>query len=363
MLPFDYPLRTILFAVMLLALPFSGLAAPATSPSPPEVKELEEAILATRRSIATGHFRLVYRWREPAAGTSGINTFSIWLDGTLRRQDYESEGVVHIDCIGEGYHYLYKHGLGPFALTATKLEDLKRENLFMYDPRITMMYPTSLGFAHNYHMETIINSPRRKDFTLEPTEWEGKPAVQVSCRIVPSNSRLTYRAVPSLNHSIVFMELVSEGSKIKYVDTARCTLQRIGEKFWFPKRAEQQRTEDGKPTHASEVDIEVVSINQPVPPEEFTPAGMNVPPETTVAVIPPIDGKQFKWDGKRIVTMTGEELLARRARLEARLQEPGENKLQIVLLATAALFGTIGCAILWWLYSRKPRPARPPVGA
>jgi len=309
----------------------------------------------------SGHLRIIEEWRDSSAGASRKFTYTIWFQGSLIRQDRETNGVVDIECSGDVYHYSFKRGLGPFALTATKLDHFKTDNLFIIDPRRTMMHPTSVPMAYAFHLDFFVGSPNRDEFALEQINWEGEPAVAVSFRMTLSGSRVVYWVVPGRSHNIVRMQRVGVSPEITIDDSVKCTLQRINGDQWFPKHIEQRRLENGTPTKTSEADIEVMSLNQPVAAECFTPASMSVPIGTSVTVIPQESLGSLKWDGKQIVPLTNDELSARMERAQGpmrRAQAPAENKLRTLLFAASGLFALLGCAIVWWLSSRKVRGAQ-----
>ena len=106
-----------------------------------------------------------------------------------------------------------------------------------------------------------------------------------------------------MGYSVVRMEEEFRGGGTQYVDSVDLQIRKHEKSgVWFPVSQHYQRVEDGSRVTCEEhLKITVLSLNEPLEPVVFTPAGMNVRPGTPVMFIPEQGTGHHVWDGNKIV--------------------------------------------------------------
>jgi len=347
--------------VTLALLPFGAASVAAEAPTPIalQIKELEEAILSHRRAITAGHFRVKQIYDSYWRGRHSEAEITTYYDGLLVREDAKVRDRVTTQCFGEQYYYSYCTGKptapGKYALGMKDLSHASRKDEYLHEPLKLMFYCSTYTGAANYTLDTLIGSPQRKDLVIEPATWEGQKAWKVSFTYTPVEAVVTYWAVPSWGYSIVrmFVPWKSENGSANE-DSIQCSVQQTRNGIWFPKTVRYRRLTNGTAALSEDLEIEVMSVNEPIDRRMFGPETMNVPPDTVVTMMPAVLGTDMKWDGKKLVVMSEDEKI--------RLMFPGPKKSdagrRIGLLVVSGILAAIGGAVMWWRYMRKPSDAR-----
>jgi len=337
-----------------------GVATEATPSIPEDIKQLEDAILANRRSINSGHFRVKRVYDSPGEKEHQEWEITTWIDGLRVREELKREDADVTQCYGDKYFYrntfwkLPKPRNSVLTVMDLKLVDRKNQYYF-HEPLMLMLHPLWYRAAVNYHMETVVGSPGRTQLRTDTTTWDGRDARKVSFAI--GENSLAYWVVPSQGHSIVRMEQRWQDREKKegmQLNCVQCSVQHTRDGIWFPTKVRYQEFLNGGLLTQEDLDIEVLSVNQPIALAMFEPETMGIPADTLVQRMPRDPGGELKWDGQRIVRMTEEDLLKRMAR---RPDGSGTFR-RVLLLSLSLVFAGIGGAVMWWRYMRKPSDAR-----
>jgi len=345
--------------VTLALLPF-GAAWAAEPPSaiPPQIKELEDAILSHRRAIRSGHFRVKRTYDSWEKNRHEETEITTWIDGLRVREELKEPDNDTMMCFGDRYFYhhliLKRPRVAHTALTVREIKYVDRKKEFCFhEPLMLMLHPRWYRAAVVEHSESFVGSPQRRDLRLETTNWRGQEANKVSFAM--DGNRYNYWVVPSHGYSIVRMEVHWEDEqKAARTGAVEASVQHIRDGIWFPTRVEYRAYATGTLVRQEDLDIEVLSLNEPIAAAMFEPETMGIPADTLVARMPPDPGGELKWDGQRIVRMTEEDLLKRMAR---RPDGSGTFR-RVLLLSLSLVFAAIGGAVMWWRYMRKPSDAR-----
>jgi hypothetical protein len=138
---------------------------------------------------------------------------------------------------------------------------------------------------------------------------------------------------------------VEESEKVLFIDRMESETEKIKGEFWFPVKLKYRRTENGKITEDYEATIKIISLNEPLPPNTFSPKGVDfLKPETPVIWAldrdKPAEGN-LEWDGEKIVPIeTKGKVVA---------EPSGSNikfRIFFVLLGIAMIFIGVGIKIL-----------------
>jgi hypothetical protein len=148
-----------------------------------------------------------------------------------------------------------------------------------------------------------------------------------------------------MGYSVVRMEQEFKGGGTNYVDSVDLEIKKHEKSgVWFPVSQHYQRVEDGNRVSREEhLKVTVVSLNEPLDPAVFTPAGMNVRPGSLVMYIPERDTGECVWDGSKIVcTRPGEYSSG-----------PGMSRRWLVYVNLSALFILLAIFFLRQYYKRR----------
>lgn len=335
------------------------------SPRPAEIKAIEDRILASRRAIRAGHFHIkrTYAYFDKE-GVRIEDEFDTYLTEFFVREDLREGGTYSTRSFGTEHVYTYTDKVTGDAMTQLYIADLSRTDrkaahFYVHEPLLLMFHPAWYQAASNLHMESYVGSPLREAFTVEEVTWEQQPAIKVSfTRTISSRSRVSYWVVPSLGYSIVRMQVNFSASRGKaYEDTVQASVRLVAPDIWFPKTVQYVRKVDGSLTMQEDLEIDLSDVNKPIDPAFFEPQAMNIPPGTRVNALESTLKRdpfgELKWDGKKVVQMTLEELGASTPR-------PHKSRATrtILLLASSVVLAAMVVFLFWRSYLPKS-PVRP----
>lgn len=328
----------------------------------PRAVEIEKRAVDYRRSIQRGH--VVFDQKTYDADHDSpdrVRTTTLWFDGNRIRSDvqlsYGPSNSPHreVTCMGceRAQQYLfYTFEKKPGGVFALSLSEVKARN----DPRIKQfldlrmlgMAPDSSPNLVKYHLESFLLRADRKPPKLKKDTWQGKDCWLVTYADLQFDGTHRTWIVPEYGHSVVRMEWEWAGRQgERVVDAVESEYQRFGPSgTWYPNRCVYMRTSGGKPVEKEVVGVKVVSLNEPLPEEAFTLAGIGIPAYTPVSG-PPDPRGPLVWDGKELIP----EVVA------ARNQYAANARVRTwILFGNAVLFAGIAALLLWWYFARK-KPA------
>jgi hypothetical protein len=147
---------------------------------------------------------------------------------------------------------------------------------------------------------------------------------------------------PSKGYSALRIEIRSpNGEYYEYTDLKVQEYKKTG--IWYPFYSKLERYENNELTLSEEMDIEVISINEPIDDKYFSVASLNVPPGTMVAD-PELGSGNYVWDGKEVVSENF-------YRYGSGIVPPSSRSRYLMLLAINLLI--IGLYCLWKYYKTK----------
>lgn len=324
---------------------------------PPEVLRIEDETIAARRAIRSVHMKVAKTYWDFTAGTKQDEDLTFYFDTTRYRQDHCVDGSTLIDVFGESDYYSWRtdiiNGTARFGLAHSDLESQKARRAMMLDPRQFMMTAAATGVQYGHKLDTMIKKPGRRDFTVTETTFDGQPALTVSySRPKPIPLQVTYTVVPSRNYNIVGARLQGGTAKFPADLSVECTLQQVREGLWFPKLIKEREVRGPKKA-GEDLDVTVISMNEPLPDSYFQPIGMNVPPGTHVDRYPKQLGEALKWDGSRIVPKTQQDVADIRMPVVVAGPPPAEARRARKFLYAAGLLSTAACAVFVLFYWRR----------
>jgi hypothetical protein len=228
-----------------------------------------------------------------------------------------------ISCFGGGKHYDYVSGSEPpgFLLTMQNTKSFRSDNIgqgcemenSILDPKTLGLIPFPTTASNRFNLRSFIGSEASKNGTVEKGTWKNKP-----CYIVIFNtdkSQIRYWAVPEMDYSVASIESKFplnklENPSIHYrIKTEYQKDSKTG--IWFPKQIGCKGLRNGKSYMQENSAIKLISLNEPIDPEVFTPKGMGVYVGNTVRDKDLKSQARLMWDGEQVVTASGEPLPGR----------------------------------------------------
>jgi hypothetical protein len=283
-------------------------------------------ILESRQSIQRGHVEVetVYTnigRREPALHRE----WSIWFDGdTKRRSDVTQGGIteaVCLDCYVERteLYYTTQPPIDPDTTMALSFYDGYGES----SPDRTVPNPRWFGclpdtmknaefylsplevFGSSLHKTTgypKVTSDKRENVDCWKVDWKFDHSYNGMSTTVPCT---VWVEKSDISH-ILRVESRFESDGIVYVDGVDSESEEYQNKILFPTKLTYRRTENGKVTASQDVQIKVISLNEPLPPDTFSPKGISIlKPGTPVSWAMERDRPEEKgelvWDGNNVV--------------------------------------------------------------
>jgi hypothetical protein len=324
--------------------------------------DVEKQAVEYRRSIQRGH--IVLKQKGYIGGSNKVDaeaTTIIRFDGTRNRRDlmlsWPGRTIIperEIRCLGceeDGYTLLYREEKATtdrqVAITLNKSRPADRAEFI--DPRLLGMVPVSVGNLIGYHLEYYVNRADRNLPTVERTDWKGKEGWRVSyTTLIGQPIRLWI--VPEWGYAVVRMELERNDKIVQGLkDTVETEyeMKKAGG-IWFPRRLVYERFDFKKPVSKQVTDVEVVSLNEPLPPSAFKLSGMDLPKPWPVL----FGGRPYVWDGQQLVP-------------EEKYQEPplaqGPSRWLLITAATLSALVALTCVYLYFAPRKsggtRPRPS------
>ncbi len=346
------------------------VAVPAEPPA--DVSALEKSVLDYRRALHSGHMEFRQNTFLNGASTPARErSTAVWFEGNQVRNDilsrYPKDATQHKEincrnCEYKGYYVEY-NSYSKDVLPTVHLEPLAGEEnpdrSAALDPRLLgLVVDTSaaLGLSRS-RLDSYVGAPNREGVTMEQGSWK-----EVECRVIhfrfPQwNQGVRVWVVPAWGPSVVRIEtsgkIEREGPTkgLDYQDSVESDYKPVGAApVWFPRTCVYERRIGGKVYEREVADVEVRSLNEPLPPDVFKLAGMDIPPKTAVVGYRK-EGLSY-WDGKTIVPQ--DPPLTLPVVPSVGFGSISDNWPYIVSAVVFALTGA--GAILLYLRQRHPKP-------
>ena len=309
-----------------------------------EIAEVERLAVQQRREIKSGE--VVVRAQYHDGKTIHLH---IWWDGRSHRQDrFLGEfRDVQIWSDGRYLHWNNEPGDRPGSeLVATVASDqdmgawgAREPN----DPRRIGMSPSDFLNLVHYPVDEFLSNPARKGSTSEPAQQAGIDCTLVSMTNLHGGTIRSWIA-QERGYGVLKMEIEVGSGERKRVSVVETDLA-LNEpsKVWFPQHFHTWSSKGEDVEYDEDGTVEVISLNEPIPPEVFTFAGVGVPIGWPVSdrTRPDVSGPQA-WDGQAVVSV-------KRAADASRVA----SRVNFVYLFGAALLALVGAALMWRVLFRR----------
>ena len=312
------------WAIFLLSLYMSGSGAFADSI--PDGATILAKVLEARQSIQGGHVEV-----KTSSSGRGYQDFrkewNIWCEGDTKKRSEVVQGAnttaVCLDCYAERTELYY---------TTQPLTN---------DPDTTMALVFYDGYGNTSPTQSVPN-PRwfgclatgieGAEFLLSPLEIYGSkagkytkyPAVEsdvqanVDCwKVSFTLEQHTSNVVPDMLPYTIWVDksdtsrLLRVESRVEvggnlYINSVDSESEKYQNKIWFPTKLTYKRTVNGTVVASQEAQVKVISLNEPLHEDTFSPKGISfLKPGTPVAWAMerdrPAPKEQLVWNGKEVV--------------------------------------------------------------
>jgi hypothetical protein len=295
---------------------WTGSAAHSQAPLP-TVAEVEKQVLDHRRSIQRGE--LVFQSKTYTDGAPARERVTrIWFEADAMRCDvtlrYDPNEHPHREIYGrncekEGHDLNYSEQKFPgttLALGLHKGDASGRGNAshMMLDPRLLGMAPDSSPNLVKCHLDSFVGRRERKPPTIRQASWKGIDCWLIEYTILQGRSVRIW-IDPRRGPSVVRLEFEGISREQRpLVDSVESDLREYSPSgMWYPQSCVYERHIDGKLVEKEVVDVEVVSLNEPLDPEVFRLAGMRIPGHLPITGLDSPIGKELWWNGEEIVEL------------------------------------------------------------
>ena len=290
-----------------------------TYSAPQDVDSIESRVLENRRAIESGHLILDI---EDDSLPSELR-ITHYFDGDKHRKDsrrpiadtpgegnpqYSTDIHSYADGAELTFCDMIPTGEGPSGASIRSQKDSTMLPLISH-PRMLGMAPCSIGLLHVFHLESFVASTGRKDVSIIPDVRN-----DIECQLIEYTSYKGFRnrvwIAPSKGHSILRIQSEYESSGgnlyLESVDVDVDEFDTPKGKVWFPTSLHTLQLRNGEIIHEQRVEIEVVSLNEPLDLETFTFVGMGVPVGNSATDLRPEARSKPMfgggvWDGEKIV--------------------------------------------------------------
>jgi len=314
-----------------------------------DVAEIERQAVEHRRGIRSGEVIVQCDYHNGRAAE-----LHIWWDGDSYRQDV-SRGNDHRDVRvwheGRYLHFSDELGDNGNRLVATLAFANDRHYVGVAEPndprRVGMAAADFLNLNH-YPLDEVLANPARRNTAVRQEQLSGAACTVVTITRLNGGVIQVWIA-PERDFSVLRMEgEISDGRGSKRFDTVDVDVAlHEPSGLWFPVHSHCRngsRNDAGEKLERDEdCAIEVISLNQPIPPEVFTFAGIGVPVGWPVSdhTRPDIDG-QLAWDGRAVASVERAADTARAA-----------TRTNVVYLVGALLLAAVASLLLWRFFSLR----------
>jgi hypothetical protein len=295
----------------------------------PHARDILAIVMTSRQLIQSGEIEIDSSYND-ASGYKSSKHWKVYFDGSKKRSDVQfgnnidnstngHTDVICVNCYSKNTIFYYTTQPPPNSNGKMALcfyDGSGKSNISFYIPE-----PKWFGYTSFTLESSIYQNPHElygsninlykfvpdvySDNSLGIDSWridfkytEVSLATLYSLWIDKSDASRVICAESRFN-------LDEEGNKILFIDRVESETEKFKNKIWFPTKLKYRRTENGKVTMSSDTAIKVISLNEPLPPNIFSPKGVDfLKPGTPVMWAlgrdKPAEGN-LEWDGEKIV--------------------------------------------------------------
>jgi hypothetical protein len=271
-------------ASMMLGILWAGTA----SGQVPSVQEVESRALQARQQIRT--LQATFEVEPTSFGSRQAParlTTTIWLSGNQIRADVVRQGsafagfrtVECLNCDKEGWgiraNDMPRMATSVFRLGPSGAEDMRDA----IDPRLIGYAPNTFAVLKNMRLDSWVGRTDRDDPAVTAERFEG-----LNCWVVRWANKNGWRSgvwvCPSQGHNVIRIESRSPPNEkqqlVQAVTSELVQVQPSG--LWFPRRAVYEQRTDDDLEYREIIQVSDVRVNEPIPAETFTLAGIGLRP-------------------------------------------------------------------------------------
>jgi hypothetical protein len=352
-----------LWFVFFLAL--NALCFSSTTNDLPGAEEVEKQVIAYRHTLKTAEVKLSQATYSKESGSPSYKqTTKIWFEGNKLRNDLElrrsPEEPFHREihgrhCEREGFQLYYTEEKSPGEAFPLEFHQLRPDtdplSFPVIDPRLMGLAICRSCDLPLAHFEKWVHPSNRQPPSIRKTSLAGKELLLVEYTFL-QGARVRMWIAPDLGPSIVRMESEYVKGGKPHLHSLVCDFADSPvDSYWYPKTCTYQFMIEGKIETKEIANIEITSLNKPLPPEVFTLAGMGIAKDTVITGLPRVD----KTDG--LPTWNGEAVLTPKmpAVPLAPLATPPAWRRPLLLAGSLAL--ALMAAVLVWHFLLRKKPA------
>lgn len=310
-----------------------------------------------RQEIRSGHVRLV----SSISGGTSVAVREIWFDGGAWRCDTDRNGPapggpLWRHCIANGKEFFWDYDAPPpGGYVAPRLMDTAAPGHKHFMPPLDVRM---LGFstndswntAHDTNLNVVIGREDRQSATRNEVVVNERRLVEVAYER-RNGVRFVIQLDPQRDYCPVLIHLTAGDDDNLRESIARCEL-RLHEpsQFWFPSLHESERRLNGETVEQHRCEIEVLSLNEPIDPQVFSMAAMELPVGNPVLVAhasPDAPIEEMVWNGT--------ELVPSAHFVSAPLQAEGGGNAKF--LGLAVLLALAGASFAWLSFRSRAAPS------
>jgi len=178
------------------------------------IPELEERILAARRSIKTAEMEIESDYTDQRG--QRIAPFHIWLGTEGRVRSERKDGNdLYVVIYGDPFAFEYVRHPGQMenldrakrpgimAMPMAELEGSKDPRFIFCNPLRLMLVPSVFTILHARKLDEIISASDRTQLESRNSTWNGEPSIIVSFYRPRTDNHFEYEVVPSQGFNIV----------------------------------------------------------------------------------------------------------------------------------------------------------------
>jgi len=280
--------------------------------SAPSVDELEKAALQQRRAIVRGSANLKsMEYKNGSATAHAGFIMKLWLEPSKSRRDLwwlkgaEEKSARQIDCRNcerNGYNVLWDETelpSGTIVVSFVKMgPEYNSPQRKLLDLRMLGLVPVHVNSLTGFHLESYLTRTDRDKPTVKRDVWKGQECWLIQYVDV-WKSNIHIWICPQKGNSVVRMISEDKGRDgVLWLSSIESTVESVGRSgLWFPSLCVFERIRDGKPDAREVLEITDLSLNEPIPPEVFSLAGMDIKDGTTISGVPELGSWHWK-DGQ-----------------------------------------------------------------
>lgn len=294
-------------AVTLLLVLACAQAAGATTV---EISALEARMVASRRAMQTWHIKYTIHVPIGAEGQEPLEVVSI-VDGVNQRHswverpsDFERRHVADDEFVT--HHFIYGEfgeitcGHPGRALQIDQTLEPAREPLHGLVPHQVGWH--AYGISFNTAMSDLLRNVDYVDRRLVDDVRGGVACKKLTFTQKPMGHRHTLWIAPARGSSVLKYSIdYQEGETSGTVQTVYDVAQWRDTGIWYPVSWVHEMTADSKVTRYEEVDVEIISLNEPIDKELFKATSLGVPVGKRTYLRPNPAQATYTWDGEKPV--------------------------------------------------------------